>query len=145
MYILNLNSAEPVNVKGTNIYFRGFKILQLILQSVMDKGMSNAKEVILTGCSAGGLATYIHTNYVKSLLSPTVTFRAIADAGYFIDAPDVNGEWYIRTFYSDVFNMQNCSDGVNQDCIAAYKGTNETWKCFMAQILIHTMTTEYKL
>ena len=70
---------------------------------------------------------------------------------YFIDAPDVDGEWYIRTFYSDgqyslftfittdqfvilVFNMQNCSDGVNQDCIGAYKGTNETWKCFMAQV-----------
>ena len=51
MYIVNLTSANPVNVKGTNIYFRGFKILQLILQSVMDKGMSNAKEVILTGCS----------------------------------------------------------------------------------------------
>ena len=30
--------------------------------------------------------------------------------------------------------MQNCSDGVNQDCIVAYKGTNETWKCFMAQV-----------
>ena len=30
--------------------------------------------------------------------------------------------------------MQNCSDGVNQKCIEAYKATNETWKCFMAQV-----------
>lgn len=36
---------------GTNIYFRGFKILQTVLKSVKDKGMSNAQEVILTGCS----------------------------------------------------------------------------------------------
>ena len=46
-----LCSAKSVDVDGTSIYFRGFKILQTILQSVMDKGMSNAKEVILTGCS----------------------------------------------------------------------------------------------
>ena len=44
-------SDKAVDVDGTSIYFRGFKILQTILQSVMDKGMSNAKEVILTGCS----------------------------------------------------------------------------------------------
>lgn len=33
-----------------------------------------------------------------------------------------------------VFYMQNCSGGVDQDCINAYKSTNETWKCFMAQV-----------
>ena len=32
-----------------------------------------------------------------------------------------------------VFKMQNCSDGVNQDCIKAMTPMNETWKCFMAQ------------
>lgn len=40
-----------MNVEGTNIYFRGFKILQTVLKSVKNKGMSNAQEVILTGCS----------------------------------------------------------------------------------------------
>ena len=31
------------------------------------------------------------------------------------------------------FNMQNCSEGVNQACIKAMTPKNETWKCFMAQ------------
>lgn len=30
--------------------------------------------------------------------------------------------------------MQNCSGGVDQDCIAAYSGSNDTWKCLMAQV-----------
>ena len=31
-----------------------------------------------------------------------------------------------------VFEMHNCTGGVNQNCIAAYPG--EEWKCFMAQV-----------
>ena len=34
-----------------------------------------------------------------------------------------------------VFNMQQCMDGVNQDCIAA--NTGEEWKCFMAQVRVN--------
>lgn len=46
------------------------------------------------------------------------------------------------TMISIVFNLQNCSGGVDQDCIAAYEPTNETWKCFMAQVYnnYHNMT-----
>ena len=39
-----------------------------------------------------------------------------------------------KTYCHLVFNMQNCSGGVDQDCINAYEGTGETWKCFMAQV-----------
>ena len=31
-----------------------------------------------------------------------------------------------------VFKMQNCTGGVNQDCINA--NSNGTWKCMMAQV-----------
>ena len=50
-----LFSEKPVNVEGTDIYFRGFKILQAIMQSLMSKGMKNAQEFILTGCSGTSL------------------------------------------------------------------------------------------
>lgn len=44
-------SESPVQVGGTSIYFRGIKILDAIIQSLKDGGMSNAQEVIFTGCS----------------------------------------------------------------------------------------------
>ncbi|XP_019854868.1 PREDICTED: pectin acetylesterase 5-like [Amphimedon queenslandica] len=124
---------KPVKVHGTDIYFRGFKILQAIIQSLMSKGMKNAQEFILTGCSAGGLATYLHADYIRSLFPPSVKYRAISDAGYFIDAPNKHGFKYMRYLFKNVFYLQNCSGGVDQDCIAAYESTHETWKCFMAQ------------
>lgn len=69
---------KVVNWKDTDLHFRGFRILDLAVESV--KSIANFSEVILTGCSAGGLATYIHTDYVASKF-PGATFHAIADAG----------------------------------------------------------------
>ena len=31
-------------------------------------GLNNAKNVVIGGCSAGGLATYLHTDYIRSVL-----------------------------------------------------------------------------
>ena len=35
--------------------------------------------------------------------------------------------------------MQNCSSGVNQDCIAAYTSKGETWRCFFPQVHRHPL------
>ena len=101
-----------MNVNGTTIYFRGKRLLRAALDDLSNKGLKNATEVILTGCSgmcafacmfiyyfhafsllppfllraptspAGGLATYLHADYVRSYLSPqTAPLKAIADAG----------------------------------------------------------------
>lgn len=67
-----------INYKDTNLHFRGFRILELAIESV--KTLGNFSEVILTGCSAGGLATYIHTDYVTSQF-PESEVHAMADAG----------------------------------------------------------------
>lgn len=48
---------------------------------------------------AGGLATYIHADYVKSVLSPIVKYHALADAGYFIDGQNTQGQYFIQTVY----------------------------------------------
>lgn len=48
---------------------------------------------------AGGLATYIHADYVKSVLDPSVKYHAIADAGYFIDGQNINGQHFIQGVY----------------------------------------------
>jgi hypothetical protein len=122
----------PVDVQGTSIYFRGFKILQGILKQLLNNGMNQASEVILTGCSAGGLATYLHADYVGSVLPSNVKYHAIADAGYFIDAPNVNGIYTLRQWAQYVFKMQNSTGGVNQNCIAANSDTTQ-WQCMAAQ------------
>ena len=48
----------------------------------MTKGLNDSTEVILTGCSAGGLATYLHADFVKQAIPQTAKYHAIPDAGY---------------------------------------------------------------
>lgn len=51
--------------------------------------LSNAKEVILSGGSAGGLAAYTWTNYLRKILSNDTNLRTIVDAGFFVDEKDI--------------------------------------------------------
>ena len=66
--------TEPITVHGTKIYFRGKRILDFMLDSLKkDHGFDRATTVLLSGGSAGGLASFLHADYVKSQLPLTVT------------------------------------------------------------------------
>lgn len=89
-------------------------MLDALLDNLLESGLNNATEVILTGCSgvsyhyvhsrvsaecstiilvfivviyshmihtAGGLATFIHADYVGAYLPQNIKYRAFADAG----------------------------------------------------------------
>eukprot|EP01013_Petalomonas_cantuscygni_P022856 TRINITY_DN44179_c0_g1_i1.p1 TRINITY_DN44179_c0_g1~~TRINITY_DN44179_c0_g1_i1.p1 ORF type:complete len:467 (+),score=62.49 TRINITY_DN44179_c0_g1_i1:145-1401(+) len=71
---------DPVVVRGKPLYFRGHRILQTVLHELTTHHNLNAvTHFFLTGCSAGGLATFIHTNFVGDYLG-SVTNALILDA-----------------------------------------------------------------
>ncbi|XP_065183346.1 uncharacterized protein LOC135814192 [Sycon ciliatum] len=125
------NKDTPLEWKGTTLHFRGKRILDSIFAALAEH-FSTAEEFILTGCSAGGLATYLHADYPPTKIPSTTKYAAIADAGYFIDALDEDGQQLIRPKYQYVYKMQNASSGVNQDCITKTPEADQ-WKCFFAQ------------
>jgi len=48
------------------------------------------KEAMLSGCSAGGLATYLHCDAFADMVAP-VPAKCVADAGYFANIPSKFG------------------------------------------------------
>lgn len=67
------NRDEAVVVGGKPLYFRGRRILDAVLSYLMENyNLGAAENVLLTGCSAGGLATYLHTDYVGDTLKAKV-------------------------------------------------------------------------
>ena len=125
------NRDEPVVVNGRKIYFRGHRILTALVDALIEnEGLKEAEAIILTGCSAGGLATFLHLDYVRSRF-PYSEVHGLADAGYFVDAPNVNKDMHARRQFQYIFHMQNCSEGVNRDCIESNE--IDGWQCFMAQ------------
>jgi len=81
--------------------------------------------------AAGGLATYLHADSVGAYLPQNIKFRAIADAGYFLDIKTVSGVFLFQEMGKYVYQMQNMSGGVNQNCLEAHLD-NEEWRCFFA-------------
>jgi len=98
----NSTSGTP----GThNLHFRGRRILDAtVMQLLKQHGLSTATDVVISGCSAGGLATYLHADHWAQALAeakvPIERIAALPDSGFFLDVqlvapvpePPVSGE-----------------------------------------------------
>eukprot|EP01127_Copromyxa_protea_P000669 TRINITY_DN10572_c0_g1_i1.p1 TRINITY_DN10572_c0_g1~~TRINITY_DN10572_c0_g1_i1.p1 ORF type:complete len:364 (+),score=65.55 TRINITY_DN10572_c0_g1_i1:74-1093(+) len=123
---------EPVEYNSEKLYFRGFYNLHAYMNSLETKNILNATEVVISGCSAGGLATYLHVDWWASHFSSSVKVRGLPDSGFFLDynSPLANVPQY-GTNLRWVFKEMNCTFGVNQDCIKANVAAPE--KCMFAE------------
>jgi hypothetical protein len=98
---------------------------------LQDRGLAESTDVVISGCSAGGLATFLHVDKWAEVLgaaAPKAKVRGMPDSGFFLDtehepAYHSNMQW--------VFSYMNSTSGVNDACIAANSG-NE-WKCIFAE------------
>lgn len=79
---------DPVSYKGTNLYFRGHNVTTAQLNSIDQtyKLFSAATEIVVTGQSAGGLATFLWTNYIASRAPKTAKVWSLPDSGIFLDS-----------------------------------------------------------
>jgi hypothetical protein len=151
------NASEPADANGTPLHFRGARILAAIVANVTapvaagGKGMERASSdaAILSGCSAGGLATYLHCDAFAELVAPTPA-KCVADAGYFANIPSEFGQppipnprgSIIEYEYTWVFTNQQSNNshiGVNQGCLAALGRDNPL--CFFPEYSLAHMKT----
>jgi hypothetical protein len=104
------NRSAPVLDPATNqtLYFRGKRVLRAVLLDMLaSQGMDAATEVVLTGCSAGGLAVYLQADYVRSLLPKATQLVAVPDSGYFYAKGSFEG--LMRNAATRFFNMETNS------------------------------------
>ncbi|KAF4356219.1 hypothetical protein G4B88_002831 [Cannabis sativa] len=107
--------VEAVN-PATNLHFRGQRVWLAIMEDLLAKGMKNAQNAILSGCSAGGLSSILHCDKFRALLPPTTKVKCLSDAGYFINAKDLAGTQHIETFYSQVVATHQSAKNLPQSC-----------------------------
>ncbi|KAL5220173.1 hypothetical protein ABZP36_024886 [Zizania latifolia] len=126
--------AEAQDTDGSTIYFRGLRIWNAVLDELMEKGLASAKQAILSGCSAGGLATLLHCNDFHARFPKEVSAKCLPDGGFFLDAESLAGERY-STFFSEVVQLQNVSEVLPKDCLAKKNRT----ECFFAAELVKSI------
>lgn len=122
---------------GTNLYFRGQLIWEALMDELLAKGMSNAIQAFLSGCSAGGLATMIHCDDFRAKLPNTAIVKCLADASFFLDEKDVSGRRTMQLFYKNVVNLHGADKSLPRDCVTKMDPS----LCFFPQQIIESLKT----
>jgi len=119
---------------GSSIYLRGFRVLNALFDDLDSMGLAKSAEVVITGTSAGSLATYLHAEYLRTRLPKTARVVALPDAGFFLDHKTVDGVYNFRQQFQGAIgpSLWNATSGTNQACISSYN-PEEQWHCFFAQ------------
>ncbi|XP_034594420.1 pectin acetylesterase 5 isoform X2 [Setaria viridis] len=130
-------NAEGEAEDGTKLYFRGLRIWEAVIAELMGKGMDTAKQALLAGCSAGGLATLLHCDNFRAKFPQEVSVKCVPDGGFFLDAKDLSGERSMRSVFNGVVQLQNVSEVLPKDCLAKKDPTD----CFFPAELIKSIST----
>eukprot|EP00038_Savillea_parva_P008712 m.178703 g.178703 ORF g.178703 m.178703 type:complete len:431 (+) comp14602_c0_seq1:70-1362(+) len=138
--------TEAVVVNGTKLWFRGRRNIDATFRALYKLGLDKAENVLLTGCSAGGLATYLHTDYVATLLPKTVTkYKSAPISGFFLLHDTVENKPVYPTEMKNIFHLANSTNGVNAGCIAATP-LEDQWMCnFAEHSYAHTQSPIFPL
>ncbi|KAL6840056.1 hypothetical protein ACP4OV_029866 [Aristida adscensionis] len=129
--------GEGDDKDGTKLFFRGLRIWEAVVDELMGKGMGNAKQVLLVGCSSGGLATLLHCDNFRAKFPQDVLVKCLSDAGFFLDAKDLSGKRFMRSLINGVVHLQNVKKALPKDCLAKKDRT----ECFLAAELVKSIST----
>ncbi|KAM7273616.1 hypothetical protein ACFE04_028280 [Oxalis oulophora] len=127
--------------KAAQLQFRGQKIWLAAMEELMDKGMRYANQALLSGCSAGALASILHCDEFSGLFSSNIRVKCLSDAGLFLDALDVSGGHSLRNMYSGVVGLRvpNTHQGVAG--VPRLCDAHDPTSCFFPQNLIDRVQT----
>jgi len=155
-------SNWPVpNESGKNLTFRGIKNLDATIQwAFQNTNLAEATEFVLTGGSAGGLSTFLHSDRVAAAIrkgAPHIEKIVAAPVvGYFRDVDNFqhttgtpNTDSWVKANYTSwmkyIFAMQNLSfssdGGLMEAC--REKHADEPWLCFMSPHMQDVIETPF--
>ncbi|XP_019181550.1 PREDICTED: pectin acetylesterase 7-like [Ipomoea nil] len=127
---------QPVN----NLYFRGKRIFEAITNELLSKGLKDAKQVFLTGGSAGEVFVALHCDRFHKLLSNTTKFKCLTDGGYFIHAKkDPKQAQGFVSMFKDVVSLHNSTGMLPQTCTQKMK--DKPYFCMFPQYVVRDMVT----
>lgn len=116
----SMTGTRPDALRG--LWYRGKYNLDAVLDTlVAEQGFSGYKEVILSGCSAGGMACYLHCDYVAGYFAKWgIPVKCVCDAGAFLDIDTVTGAGNVmRKRYFDMAAFMESKPGLPTRCTAA--------------------------
>ncbi|OIW12519.1 hypothetical protein TanjilG_04683 [Lupinus angustifolius] len=133
-------TGDTVFTNGTKtLYFKGQKIWEAIINDLIPKGLGKASKALLSGCSAGGLATFHKCDNLAARL-PNANVKCLSDAGFFLDAEDISSKYTARSFFRGVVELHGVKKNLNTKCTSAQ---NSPDLCFFPQYALKYISPPY--
>ncbi|XP_021768391.1 pectin acetylesterase 8-like isoform X2 [Chenopodium quinoa] len=128
--------VEAVN-SITKLHFRGARIWHAVIEDLLLKGMKNAKNAILSGCSAGGLTSILHCDSFRAHLPVSARVKCLSDAGYFINVKDVSGASHIASYFDQIVKLHGSARTLPASCTRTLRPD----LCFFPQYMAKKIKT----
>ncbi|CAI5999371.1 unnamed protein product [Closterium sp. NIES-64] len=113
--------THPLPVQGGSIFIRGRAIRDAIFDHLQHR-LAHAQQVVVSGCSAGGLAALLHCDHIRATFFPALppsAYACLPDAAIFLDRKDLGGKATARELFQAVFQFHHMAGGVSEHCINA--------------------------
>ena len=136
----------PLNVTANaTVTMRGLRVLRAVQADLLTRGgMAAATDVVVGGCSAGGMAVFIHCDGWAAAIAAAgsgARVTCLADSGWFPLIPDAGfpSPWF-NGVWSGAFTRLNASAAAHASCLAAHNAS-DAWQCIMPEVAArHTAT-----
>ncbi|XP_019179233.1 PREDICTED: pectin acetylesterase 8-like [Ipomoea nil] len=93
---------------ATGQHYRGKRVFDAIVDDLLStKGMKDAKEVLLTGGSAGGLAVIIHCDRFANHFPGTTKVKCLSDGGFFLHSNNPLQARGLESMFRGTFVLHN--------------------------------------
>jgi hypothetical protein len=125
-----------VSVGNSTIFYRGHRILRANIAALKARGLDAATEVVISGCSAGGLATYLHADAWGAALPNAKKVTALPDSGFFLDFNATGSRLGYGALMRWVCGAMNSTGGLPAACVAANPA--DPCKCIFAEHVVAT-------
>ena len=119
---------HTISHNGSDLHFRGKRNYAAILSTLSSFGLNEAENVLFTGCSAGAMSAYLHSNSVEGTvrsMSPSLkTFKTAPGSGLFLDHVNTQGRRLWTEQLKQIVDLSNMTAGLDAACVA-----KEGWRC----------------
>lgn len=135
---------DPININGSELWLRGYNNTISTFRYLIDNmDLFESEEIILAGVSSGGQSLLFWLPYFKKISPSHIIFRAISDAGLFLDVINVNSNCYLfRSHMKFISNYSNSfQTDLFHDCKYWKKGKN-IWKCLIPEYIIEDIDVD---
>ncbi|KAH1230695.1 Pectin acetylesterase 9 [Glycine max] len=126
--------------KTTTLHFKGQRIWEAIIRDLLPQGLGKARKALLSGCSAGGLATFHHCDAFAKYLPTNASVKCLSDAGFFLDERDISLNHTMRYNFKSLVQLQGIEKNLNRNCTRALYFPD---LCFFPQYALRYISTPY--